>query len=54
MVNRKKLLAYAAESIKEWNAYLERHPDDPGGIAGSFLEKINEKILELERESSER
>ena len=51
---RKEAYEYAAESIKEWNAYLERHPDDPGGIAGSFLEKINEKMLELEQESSER
>ncbi len=51
---RKEAYEYATESIKEWNAYLERHPDDPGGIAGSFLEKINEKMLELERESSER
>ena len=51
---QKKAYEYATESIKEWNAYLERHPDDPGGIAGSFLEKINEKMLELEQESSER
>ena len=51
---QKEAYEYAAESIKEWNAYLERHPDDPGGIAGSFLEKINEKMLELEQESSER
>mgnify|MGYP003965594571 FL=1 len=40
---------YATESIKEWNAYLKRHPDDPGGIARDFLEKINEKMLELEQ-----
>jgi len=46
---QKKAYEYATESIKEWNAYLERHPDDPGGIAGSFLEKINEKMLELEQ-----
>ena len=46
---QKEAYEYAAESIKEWNAYLERHPDDPGGIAGSFLEKINEKMLELEQ-----
>ncbi|MCP4253672.1 MAG: hypothetical protein GY775_09730 [Candidatus Scalindua sp.] len=51
---QKEACEYATESIKEWNAYLERHPDDPGGIAGSFLEKINEKMLELEQESSER
>jgi len=46
---QKEAYEYATESIKEWNAYLERHPDDPGGIAGSFLEKINEKMLELEQ-----
>ncbi len=51
---RKEACKYATESIKEWNAYLERHPDDPGGIARSFLEKVNEKMLELEQESSER
>jgi len=51
---QKEAYEYATESIKEWNAYLERHPDDPGGIAGSFLEKINEKMLELEQEISER
>ncbi len=46
---QKEAYEYATESIKEWNVYLERHPDDPGGIAGSFLEKINEKMLELEQ-----
>ncbi|MBC8549793.1 MAG: hypothetical protein H8D23_09080 [Candidatus Brocadiales bacterium] len=51
---RKEACEYATESLKEWNAYMERHPDDPGGIAGNFLEKINEKMLELEQESSER
>ncbi len=46
---QKEAFTYATESIKEWNAYLGRHPDDPGGIARSFLEKINEKILQLEQ-----
>ncbi|ODS32824.1 MAG: hypothetical protein SCARUB_02030 [Candidatus Scalindua rubra] len=45
----KEALEYAIKSIEEWDAYLERHPDDPEGIARSFLEKINEKKLQLEQ-----
>ena len=45
----KEALEYAIKSIKEWNTYLEKYPEDPGGIAGSFLEEINEKRLQLEQ-----
>jgi hypothetical protein len=42
-------LKYAKESIKEWENYLERHPDDPDGKAGSSLKLINEKKIQLEQ-----
>ncbi len=42
-------LKYAKESIKEWKNYLERHPDDPDGKAGSSLKLINEKKKQLEQ-----
>lgn len=45
-------LEYATQSIKEWEAYLERHPDDPGGKAGHYLRLINEKKLQLEQHIS--
>jgi hypothetical protein len=45
----KEAWEYAIKSVKEWEAYLEKHPDDPEGIARSFLEKINEKRLQLEQ-----
>ena len=38
---------YAAMSIKEWENYLERHPDDPDGKARGFLDRIYEKKLQL-------
>jgi hypothetical protein len=45
----KDALKYADESIEEWNVYLQKHPEDPGGIAGRFIGKINEKRLQLEQ-----
>lgn len=47
--NLKEALDYAIKAMKEWDAYRENHPDDPGGIAGSFMGKINEKRLQLEQ-----
>ncbi len=41
---------YTKASIKEWEDYLERHPDDPDGKAGSSLEAINKKKLQLEQQ----
>ncbi len=41
---------YTKASIKEWEDYLERHPDDPDGKAGSSLRAINEKKLQLEQQ----
>jgi len=46
---QKEAWEYAVKSVDEWEAYLEKHPEDPGGIARSFLEKINEKRLQLEQ-----
>jgi hypothetical protein len=46
---QKEAWEYAVKSVGEWGAYLEKHPEDPGGIARSFLEKINEKRLQLEQ-----
>ena len=46
---QKEAWEYAVKSVGEWEAYLEKHPEDPGGIARSFLEKINEKRLQLEQ-----
>ena len=46
---QKEAWEYAVRSVDEWEAYLEKHPEDPGGIARSFLEKINEKRLQLEQ-----
>ena len=45
----KDALEYADESIEEWDVYLQKHPEDPGGIARSFIGKINEKRLQLEQ-----
>ncbi len=42
-------LKYAAESTKEWYVYLQKHPEDPGGIARRFIGEINEKRLQLEQ-----
>jgi len=45
----KEAWEYATKSGGEWETYLEKYPEDPGGIARSFLEKINEKRLQLEQ-----
>lgn len=44
-----KSLEYAKQSIKEWESYLERHPNDPGGKARNYLKLINDKKLQLEQ-----
>jgi hypothetical protein len=41
---------YAKASIKEWENYLERHPDDPEGKASSSLKMIDEKKIQLEQQ----
>lgn len=46
----KDAFEYVTKSIKEWEVYLERHPDDPRGKAKSFLGEINEKKLQLEQQ----
>jgi len=42
-------LEYATQSIKEWEAYLEMHPEDPKGKAREHLKIIKEKKLQLEQ-----
>lgn len=41
---------YAKASIKEWENYLERHPEDPDDKARSSLKTINEKKIQLEQQ----
>ena len=41
---------YAKASIKEWENYLDRHPEDPDDKAGSSLKTINEKKIQLEQQ----
>ncbi len=41
---------HAKSSIKEWENYLERHPDDPDDKARSSLKLINEKKIQLEQQ----
>ena len=45
----KEAWEYTVKSVDEWEVYLEKHPGDPGGIARSFLEKINKKRLQFEQ-----
>ncbi len=45
----KDALKYADESTEEWDTYLRKHPEDPGGIARRFIGKIDEKRLQLEQ-----
>ena len=45
----KEAWEYTVKSVDEWEVYLEKHPEDPGGIARSFLEKINKKRLQFEQ-----
>lgn len=42
-------LNYLKKSVKEWNIYLEKYPNDPLGKADKFLPEIEEKRQEITR-----